>query len=113
MLTSKRRGHARAAKRRRLDQPGGERRPRPFAMRQPEIEQRPKSEPLDRPAVPRFGGQMRDDAMVERGEVRCLQHGGRGRRAMTVEDHRDALHPGGEYGAGKVLLRPARQPSDA
>ena len=62
-----RRRHARMDQRGGLDETGGQRRRRPLAMMQAEIEQRLQAEPVDRLAVAGLGRDVRQQAMIERG----------------------------------------------
>ena len=61
---------------------------------------RPLADRLQQPRVAGLGRAMGDQAMVERAAVGGIEHRRRGGAGITVEQHGDVAHAGGQNGAG-------------
>ena len=80
--------------------PAGERRAGALAEPHAEVEQGRLAHALERAAVGGLGRDMAEQAMVERRLVHGEEHGGGGAGDIAVDDHRHAVEPRGEDGAG-------------
>lgn len=74
--------------------------PRPFAKPHAKRQQRRLAELFNGGQMAGLARDMADQAMIERRRIGGLEKSGSGRRHITVNQHGNTLHAGGEDGAG-------------